>query len=57
MQKRESYAQGILFNLCNNPGAIEASGEHLVNTAVEMADLLMKRLFIDPLPDPETVGK
>lgn len=60
MQKRESFAQGILYNLCNNAssfGTAMNEPEVLVKKSVEMADLLMKALFIDPIPEPGQIGK
>lgn len=47
-QKRESFAQAILFNLCNGLGFIPSEGEdtiELVERSVEMADLLIEKLY------------
>ncbi len=49
MQRRETFAQGILFNLCQNPSA--TIGEDLVKRSVEMADALIKALY--PVPEDE----
>lgn len=45
-QKRETFAQGILFNLCQGIGlsAID-NGKQLVHTSVEMADALLEELY------------
>lgn len=48
-QKRESFATGILFNLCQNPAMKDSDTKELVNTAVDMADHLIERLY--PLKD------
>ena len=57
MQKRESFAQGILYNFCNNPAMADAKPEELVKKAVETADHLMKSLFVDPVPEFNEIGK
>ena len=45
-QKRESFTTGILFNLCQNPSVLEnLDGKSLVDTAVEMADYLIEKLY------------
>ncbi len=45
-QKRESFATGILFNLCQNPSVLDdLDGKSLVDTAVEMADYLIEKLY------------
>lgn len=51
MQKRETFAQGALWNLCNNPAYKDTAPVDLVAVAVDMADALIKALFVDPLPD------
>ena len=48
-QKRESFTTGILFNLCQNPAMKDSNPKELVNTAVDMADHLIERLY--PLKD------
>lgn len=46
LQKRESIASGILFNLCRNPRTTEDSDlEALVEAAVIMADKLIEKLY------------
>lgn len=60
LQKRESFAQGILYNLCNNAssfGTAMNEPEVLVKKSIEMADLLMKGLFVDPIPEMDSIGK
>lgn len=60
MQKREVFAQGILYNLCGNeasfPTAV-AEPEVIVSKAVKMADLLMKALYVDEIPSFEPEAK
>jgi len=53
MQKRESFAQGALYNLCNNAAMADKSPEELVKKAVNIADNLMKALYFDPVPEFE----
>lgn len=55
-QKRESFTTGILFNLCQNPSVLDdLDGKSLVDTAVEMADYLIEKLY--PLKEEsETVS-
>ena len=48
MQKRETFAQGILYNLTNNAASFStaiAEPEVLVEKAVQMADLLLDKLY------------
>jgi hypothetical protein len=46
MQKRESIATGVLFNLCRNPRTTEESNlEALVEAAVIMADKMIEKLY------------
>lgn len=46
-QKRESLAQGALFNLCQGLNFVpnEAQAADLVERSVQMADQLMEKLF------------
>ena len=44
-QKRESFATGILFNLCQNPAMGDADPKIVVDHAVEMADYLIEKLY------------
>ena len=45
-QKRESFTTGILFNLCQNPSVLDGlDGKSLVDTAVDMADYLIEKLY------------
>lgn len=46
MQKRESIATGVLFNLCRNPRTTEDSNlEALVDAAIIMADKMIEKLY------------
>ena len=44
-QKRESFATGILFNLCQNPAMADSDPMVAVDHAVEMADYLIEKLY------------
>lgn len=45
-QKRESFLQGILFNLCTGKGAItKEEGETICDRAVEMSEYLITKLY------------
>lgn len=44
-QKRESFATGILFNLCQNPAMADADPKVVVDHAVEMSDYLIEKLY------------
>ena len=48
-QKREIFAINILVGLCHNAKGLRA--EDLINTAVDMADKLIEKLY--PLPEEE----
>lgn len=46
LQKREAFAQGILYNLCQNVRIADlADTETIVTKSVEMADLLLERIY------------
>ena len=46
MQKRESIATGVLFNLMHNPNvASNADATALVDTAIEVADKMIEKLY------------
>lgn len=46
LQKRESIATGVLFNLCRNPHTTDDSNlEALVEASVIMADKLIEKLY------------
>lgn len=46
MQKRESIATGVLFNLMHNPNVTDnAVASALVDVAVEVADKLIEKLY------------
>ena len=49
-QKRESYFQGLLFNLAHTAGP-EADIKAIVDKAIEGADYALEKLF--PLPKAE----
>ena len=54
MQKRESIATGVLFNLCRNPHTTEDSNlEALVEAAVAMADKMIEKLYFSTKEDKE----
>ena len=44
-QKRESFSTGILFNMCQNPAMADTDPKVVVDSAVEMADYLMEKLY------------
>lgn len=68
-QKRENFSLTILKGLCSNPEAVSKTivatekrthteinnGDILVNKAVEMADLLIEKLY--PLPEEDKANK
>ena len=46
MQKRESIATGVLFNLMHNPNVTtNADATALVDTAIEVADKMIEKLY------------
>ena len=53
-QKRESYFQGLLFNLAHTAGP-EADIKAIVDKAIEGADYAIERLF--PLPTEKKEGE
>ena len=54
MQKRESIATGVLFNLMHNPNIEnDADAAALVDLAVEVADKLIEKLYFTPKEDKE----
>ena len=45
-QKRESFVQGCLFNLCQGKGIMtEEESKILVDRAIVMADYLLEKLY------------
>lgn len=49
MQKRESIATGVLFNLCRNPHTTDDTNlEALVEAAIIMADKMIEKLYFTP---------
>lgn len=54
MQKRESIATGVLFNLCRNPHTTEDSNlEALVEASIAMADKMIEKLYFSTKEDKE----
>ena len=47
MQKRESIATGILFNLCRNPN-METNADAVVDFSIKMADRMIEKLYFTP---------
>lgn len=46
MQKRESIATGVLFNLMHNPNVTSnADASALVDVAIEVADKMIEKLY------------
>jgi hypothetical protein len=47
LQKRESIATGVLFNLMHNPELFKAeiSPEETANVAIEIADKMIEKLY------------
>ena len=45
MQKRESIATGILFNMMHNPNISSAGAEQCVRIAIDMADAFIEKLY------------
>lgn len=46
MQKRESIATGVLFNLMHNPNiTTEADATAIVDVAIEVADRMIEKLY------------
>ena len=46
MQKRESIATGVLFNLMHNPNVTSnADASSLVEVAIEVADKMIEKLY------------
>lgn len=49
LQKRVALAEGVLFNLCQNPGMVAqtfAEPGKIAEAAVNIADALMEKLFV-----------
>lgn len=48
MQKRAAVAEGVLFNLCNNPGMTStafAQPETISEAAIKITDAFMEKLY------------
>lgn len=58
-QKRESFAQGILFNLSQGLNFVPNgdAARDLVDRSIEMADYLMERLYTVKEEKDETPGE
>ena len=48
MQKRESIATGVLFNLMHNSHVINGDSEGLASFALEVADKFIEKLYFTP---------
>lgn len=49
MQKRESIATGVLFNMMHNPAIMEScSAEDIATKAIEVADAVIEKLYFTP---------
>jgi hypothetical protein len=50
MQKRESIATGVLFNLMHNPELLKAdvTPESTAELAIEIADKMIEKLYFTP---------
>ena len=50
MQKRESIATGVLFNLMHNPELLKAdvTPESIAEQAIEIADKMIEKLYFTP---------
>ena len=54
MQKRESIATGVLFNMMHNPAIMEScSTEDIATKAIEVADAVIAKLYFTPKEDKE----
>lgn len=54
MQKRESIATGVLFNVMHNNEAWRTStAEEMVDFAIEVADKMIEKLYFTPKEDKE----
>lgn len=55
MQKRESIATGVLFNLLHNPELLksELDPERVADVALEIADKMIEKLYFTPKEDKE----
>ena len=46
MQKRESIATGVLFNLMHNPAILDNhNAESLASLSIEVADAMIEKLY------------
>ena len=49
MQKRESIATGVLFNMMHNPAILDSNNaESIAEIAVEIADKMIEKLYFTP---------
>ena len=53
MQKRESIASGVLFNMMHNPAVTDMSAEEIAETSINIADKYMEKLYFTPQEDKE----
>ena len=55
MQKRESIASGVLFNMMHNAEIFktEVTPEEIADIAIKVADALIEKLYFTPKEDKE----
>ena len=54
MQKKESIATGVLFNLMHNDGVTRTlTSKEIASCALEIADEFMQQLYFTPKEDKE----
>lgn len=53
LQKRESIATGVLYNMMHNPGVTEMSADEIVDTSISIADKLIEKLYFTPTEKEE----
>lgn len=54
LQKRESIATGVLYNMMHNPAIMEScSAEDLATKAIEVADAMLEKLYFTPSEEEE----
>ena len=53
MQKRESIASGVLFNMMHNPAVTDMSAEEIAETSINIADKFIEKLYFTPKEDKE----
>lgn len=53
MQKRESIASGVLFNMMQNPAVTDMSADEIAETSINIADKFIEKLYFTPKEDKE----